>query len=275
MQLDLFAAGGTASAPLTQTETTRSVTDIVTLSDAAILAAIPDAGVPVVLSLMYEAGRRRLHEAIPILGRLCRIFAGFGIEHEVPEQAVALDALASIGGHDARVVISGLLDDRVVQGPTLKVAVRVAAALRCRLSAVTVLPLLRHAGPEVRAIACDLARPRADVNAVLIDLLTDLNANVRTSSACALGRFGRQEARAFLKNILRRAPTPNVIDAIASIADHECIVLLGRIARTRTHLTNVALDALALIDDPLASKIASDCVAATDDADINRRLSLP
>src|ERR1700730_547521 len=101
MQLDLFAAGGTASAPLTQTETTRSVTDIATLSDAAILAAIPDAGVSVVLSLMYEAGRRRLHEAIPILGRLCRIFAGFGIEHEVPEQAVALDALASIGGHDA------------------------------------------------------------------------------------------------------------------------------------------------------------------------------
>jgi HEAT repeats len=233
MQLDLFAAGGTVSAPLTQTETTRSVTDIATLSDAAILAAIPDAGVPVVLSLMYEAGRRRLHEAIPILGRLCRIFAGFGIEHEVPEQAVALDALASIGGHDARVVISELLDDRVVQGPTLKVAVRVAAAFRCRLSVVTVLPLLRHADPEVRAIACGLARPQADVNAALIDLLTDLNANVRTSSACALGRFGRQEARAFLKNILRRAPTPNVIDAIASIADHECIVLLGRIARTR------------------------------------------
>src|ERR1700730_8008572 len=76
----------------------------------------------------------RLHEAIPILGRLCRIFAGFGIEHEVPEQAVALDALASIGGHDARVVISGLLE-----GPTLKVAVRGAAAVRCRLSAVTVL----------------------------------------------------------------------------------------------------------------------------------------
>jgi hypothetical protein len=90
----------------------------------------------------------------------------------------ALDALASIGGHDARVVISGLLDDRVVQGPTLKVAVRVAAAVRCRLSAVTVLPLLRHADPEVRAIACGLTRPRADVNAALIDLLTDLNANV-------------------------------------------------------------------------------------------------
>jgi hypothetical protein len=83
-----------------------------------------------------------------------------------PGKAVALDALASIGGHDARVVISGLLDDRVVQGPTLKVAVRFAAALRCRLSAVTVLPLLRrHADPEVRAIACGLAGPRVDINA--------------------------------------------------------------------------------------------------------------
>jgi hypothetical protein len=59
-----------------------------------------------------------------------------------PGKAVALDALASIGGHDARVVISGSLDGCVVQGPTLKVAVRFAATLRCRLSAVTFLPLL-------------------------------------------------------------------------------------------------------------------------------------
>jgi hypothetical protein len=74
-----------------------------------------------------------------------------------PGKAVALDALASIGGHDAQVVISGLLDGRVVQGPTLKVAVRFAGARRCQLSAVTVLPLLPHADPEVRAIACNFS----------------------------------------------------------------------------------------------------------------------
>ena len=264
MQLDLFAAGGIAPAQAPKTEATLNLVDLATLSDAAILAAIPDAGIPLVFSLMHEADRRRLQEAIPVLGRLCRLFAGFGTEREVPEQTVALLALGSIGGQGARLVVSGLLDDRVVRGPTLKVAVRVAAVLRCRLSAETVLPLLRHADPEVRAIACDLARPQADINATLIELLIDLDANVRTSSACALGRFGRHEARVVLKNMLRRAPTQATIEAIAPIADHECIVLLGRLARAQTDLKNVALDALALIDDPLAIKLADALTSRTD-----------
>jgi HEAT repeat protein len=258
MQLDLFAAGGTAPAPSSQTESSLSRAEIGTLSDAAILAAIQDAGFPVILSLIQETGRRRLHDAIPILDRLCRLFAGFGIKHEIPEQVAALDALAAIGGHEARLTLSGLLDDRVVQGPTLKVAARVAADVRCRLSPITILPLLQHGDPEVRSVACDLARPQADINAVLIDLLTDLDSNVRTAAACALGRFGKQEARAVLKDILRRAPTPNIIEACASIADHECIVLLGRLARTRTELAKAALDALAMIEDPLAVKITKE-----------------
>jgi len=79
---------------------------------------------------------------------------------------------------------------------------------------------------------------------------------VRTASACALGRSGRQETRAALKTMLRRAPTPAAIEAIAAIADRESIVLLGRLARAQTDLTNMARDALALIDDPLAIKLA-------------------
>ena len=267
MQWDLFAAGGRAPAPSPNPEPPRSAADPAAFSDEAILAAIPDAGIPLVLALIQEAGRRRLPAAIPVLGRLCQLFAGFGLEREVPEQAVALDALASIGGQDARLVVSELLDDHRVQGPTLKVAVRVAAALRCRLSAATVLPLLRHADPEVRAIACNLGRPQADVNASLIDLLADLDATVRTSSACALGRFGRQEARSALKTMLRRAPTPAAIEAIAAIADREFIVLLGRLARTQTDLTNMARDALALIDDPLAIKLADALPSRIDPTD--------
>jgi len=256
MQWDLFAAGGRAPAPSPNPEPQRSAADPAALSDAEILAAIPDAGMPLVLALIQEAGRRRLPAAVPILGRLCQLFAGFGIEREVPEQAVALDALASIGGQDARLAVSELLDHHRVQGPTLKIAVRVAAALRCRLSAATVLPLLRHADPEVSAIACTLARPHADVNASLTGLLADPDATVRTASACALGRSGRQETRAALKTMLRRAPTPAAIEAIAAIADRESIVLLGRLARAQTELTAMAHDALALIDDPLAIKLA-------------------
>ena len=99
------------------------------------------------------------------------------------EQAVALDALASIGGQEARQVASGLLDGRVVQGPTLKVAVRDAAALRCRLSAATVLPLLRHADPEVRAIACNIAR---DLTNVALDALALIDDPLAFKLAAAL-----------------------------------------------------------------------------------------
>jgi hypothetical protein len=56
--------------------------------------------------------------------------------------------------------------------------------------------------------------------------------------------------------MLRRAPTPAAIEAIAAIADRESIVLLGRLARAQTELTAMAHDALALIDDPLAIKLA-------------------
>jgi hypothetical protein len=255
-QLDLFGAAGTAPARMPEPVATPKIVDPASLNDAEILTAIPDAGIPLVFSLLHEAGRRRLQEAIPVLAELCRRFAGFGTEREVPEQTAALLALASIGGQDARSVVSGLLNRRVVQGPTLKVAVRVAVTLQCRLSAETVLALLRHADPELRAIACGLALPQAAIYATLIELLTDLDANVRISSACALGRFGRGEAMGVLKNILQRAPTQGVIEAIVPIADQECIVLLGRLARTQTALKAATLDALALIDDPLAVKLA-------------------
>lgn len=255
MQLDLFAGGGVASARAPQIVATPSAVDPASLNDAEILAAIPEASIPIVFSLIQEAGRRRLQQAIPVLAKLCRRFTGFGTEREIPEQTVALLALASIGGQDARLAVSGLLDGRVVQGPTLKVAARVAVTLRCRLSVEIVLALLRHADPEVRATACGLSLPQVSISATLIELLTDLDANVRISSACALGRSGKNEAMGVLKNILRRAPTEAVIEAIAPIADRECIVLLGRLARTQTALKDMALDALAQIDDPLAVKL--------------------
>jgi hypothetical protein len=255
VQLDLFAGEGAASAQAPQTTATLNAVDAAALGDLEILAAIPNAGIPLVFSLIEEAGRRRLPEAIPVLAVLCRRFAGFGIEREVREQAAALLVLASIGGQDARAAVSGLLEGRVVQGPTRKVAARVAVTLRCRLSVEIHLALLRHADPEMRAIACGLPLPRTGVDATLIGLLTDLDANVRAASACALGRSGRSEAMGVLKNILRRAPTQAVIEAIAPIADQECIVLLGRLARTQTALKDMALEALAQIDDPMAVKL--------------------
>ena len=74
----------------------------------------------------------------------------------------------------------------------------------------------------------------------------------------ALGQMGHSEARALLAHCLREAPSAEVIDAIAAIADEGCIILLGRVARTVPSLTEPVLDALDAIDHPRAVKIAAD-----------------
>jgi HEAT repeat protein len=87
----------------------------------------------------------------------------------------------------------------------------------------------------------------------MIDLLDDLNQGVARSAACALGQIGRIEARPMLAKLLRDEPSEEVIDAVSSIADEECMVRLGRIARTEPALSDAALNALEDIDQPRAS----------------------
>ena len=66
---------------------------------------------------------------------------------------------------------------------------------------------------------------------------------------------GRREARPVLLPLLRRRPTPELIEAMAEIADAETLVLLGRIAREQPALAATAKTALEAADDPQAEKI--------------------
>ena len=66
-------------------------------------------------------------------------------------------------------------------------------------------------------------------------------------------RFARS-----LSRYLREEPSAQIIDALAPIADEECVILLGRIARTMPDLSQAALDALDSIDHPRASRIAAE-----------------
>jgi HEAT repeat protein len=91
----------------------------------------------------------------------------------------------------------------------------------------------------------------------MVDLLGDLHPTVARSAACALGQMGRVEARPLLKSLLRKAPTEDVIEAAASIADEECLVLLGRIARAIPRLADPVLASFESIDDPRAAAIAA------------------
>lgn len=254
-QLDLFSGSGflpaTQPAPLAR----HSVVAPAELDDAALLAAIPASGVADGPSLAAEAGRRRLANAIPVLEGYCRRFAGYGMNRALPEQVAALDALAAIGGPDAARIVAQIMVRGWVQGPAVASAAAAAARLKSRLPADAVLALLRHADPTVRRHACLLARSGGEVIATLTDLLGDLHGDVRTEAACALGRMGCTQAVPLLKLTLSQAPTVPMIQAVAAVADEDCIVLLGRIAEgTAPDLAAAAVEALAAIEHPLAER---------------------
>jgi hypothetical protein len=229
---------------------------VVDLDDDALITAIPAANLDDSTALTVEAARRRLAAAIPALENLCRRFADFGIDHMVPEQSAALRALAVIGGRDAAQAVSLMIVQGVVQGPALNLAVAMAAQLRSTLPPDVLRALLRHPDPGIRANACRCVYQQPELISVMIDMLGDLNHAIASSAACSLGQMGRIEARPILTSLLRTEPSEEVIDAVSSIADDECMVLLGRIARSAPDLSAAALSTLEGIDHPRASAIA-------------------
>jgi HEAT repeat protein len=254
-QLDLFSGAGVRVEYCLPQSTGRSLA-AADMDDAALIAAIPESSLADSSALAAEVGRRRLAAAVPALAALCRRFAGFGAERIVPEQAAALRALAVIGSHEAARAVSEMIERAVVQGPALTVAVSAAAQLRAPLSVAMLRSLLQHAEPGIRADACRCARPLPELIALLVDLLDDLDPTVARAAACALGRWGRIEARPALIDLLRNRPSEDVIESLSSIADEECLVLIGRIARSTPRLADAALDALESIDHPRAGAIA-------------------
>jgi hypothetical protein len=227
------------------------------IDDDGLIAAIPESSLADSGILAAEAARRRLSGAVPALAKLCRRFAGFGTRRPIPEQAAAIEALVMIGGRDAAQAVSYLIEQAVVQEPTLPIAVSAAARLGSTLSPDALRRLLRHAEPGIRADACRCARPLPDLILVLVDLLDDLDCRVAISAASALGRMGRIEALPILKGLLRDEPSEEAIDAVSPIADEECAVLLGRIARSNSALADAALISLENIDDARATTIAA------------------
>jgi hypothetical protein len=255
-QYDLFDSAGRGHRDPSPVAPSRHATlSAADLTDEALIAAIPDAGPTTSHALAGEAARRGLAAAAPALEALCRRFKGFGLRFAVPEQAAALAALAAIGGPDAAAAVRRIVTGEVVAGPGQRDAMRAAAALRCRLPEATAAALLLHADPEIRAQACRCAPRTAQVGALLVSLLDDLNPGVAVAAAKALGRIGRPEARPWLIRLLRQDPDAELVDAVASVADDECVVLLGRIARQHPVLRDAALAALETIETPRASAI--------------------
>lgn len=253
-QLDLFASGGVRPTEVAAGGQSQPVR-VAELSDAGLIEAIPSAGQTDCFALTGEAVRRGLRAAVPALEALCRRFKGFGLQRGVPEQISALRALAALGGPDSAAAVGRLIATESVQGPGVSEAARAAASLRCRLPADASVALLRHADPEVRAFACRCAPNSGPVVDVLLDLLGDLHAPVVMAAACALGRFGRVEARPVLWQSLQREPCAEAVEAVTRLADDDVVVLLGRIARAHTTLREAVLAALEDIDTPRSAVV--------------------
>jgi HEAT repeats len=263
-QLDLFAASGVTPEGQAPSNLRRPKLVPAALDDQALIAAIPSAGLADASALATEAGRRGLVAAVAALERLCLRFAGFGLERAVPEQAAALQALALIGGPEAAHTVARLITKSIVQGPGRKMAIGIAAQLGSALPAETVLALLRDADPEVRADACRCTGGSPGAIPILLDLTADGDDDVRVSALCALGRLGWREARPALASLLRDAPSLEIIEAVPRIADEDCVIVLGRIVRTRPALADAARDALEMIDHPRARQVVAALEAERD-----------
>jgi len=256
LQLDLFAGSGKRPDQTAAPTAGRPRRTALELEDDALIAAIPHASVVDCRSLAAEAGRRQLVGAVLALEALCRRFRGFGLEHPVPEQTAALEALAEIGGGEAAGAVRRIIVEKIVQGSGLENALRAAARLGVGLPVKVIVSLLQHEAPEIRAGGCRYARSPA-VIPLLLELLNDPDHAGAREAACALGRMGRSDARPMLLRLLQQSPSVAVIDAISAIADEECLVILGRIARTRPDLVDAALEALDNVGSPPAMKIAA------------------
>jgi HEAT repeat protein len=166
-----------------------------------------------------------------------------------------LNALRAIGTHEAALAVAEAIERGWVEGPGLAVATRCAGRLHAPLLAEVLAKLLQHPDSNVRAATCGCARPLPLIIALLGELMSDPHRPVAEAAACALGRFGRAEARPMLAALLEKAPSEEVIEAAGAVADESSMVLLGRIARSGSKLAPAALAALTDIDHPRAAKI--------------------
>ena len=218
-QLDLFRDSRAAAVAPSVAPSARSTFDVAALDDDGLVAALASANPTDSLTLVAEAALRRLAAAVPLLRSLSRRHAGYGASRPIPEQIAALNALHAIGTHEATLAVAEAIERGWVEGPGLAVAIRCAGRLHAHLLAETVAKLLQHADPNVRASACGCARPLPLVIALLGELMADLHQPVAEAAACALGRFGRVEARPMLAALLEKAPSEEVIEAAGAVAD--------------------------------------------------------
>ncbi len=257
-QLDLFAErGGEEPRHSPRTAASSAPTPAVdTLSDDDLLELIPNAGPSNVETVCREVVSRSLQAAVPALEALWRRFSGFGIEKPLPEQLAVVDTLARLGGAEARSALRRLVLWKGLPASLLPTALQTAASAGLALPAPFVGPLLDHEDAAVRGAAFALAASAHVPADRLHACLFARSAADRRAAAVALGLRGDSRARQPLFDELERAPSTEIIEAVAAVWDDDAIVRLGRCARRHPGLSGAVLDALRDIGSPRAEVVA-------------------
>jgi len=255
-QPDLFDERGLTEAGCVTVSAAPEVPpDAASLSDAALMALLPQATMSNVEALCSEVVSRGLVAAMPALESLWRRFAGFGMRVPLVEQRAVLSTLPRLEDPRACSALRGIVLSKGLPASLLPLAMRAAAEAALSLPAGLVGPLLAHEDAAVRAAAFALA-PRAGVPVELLrEGLSDPSPPVRRLAAIAMGIAGDAAATAPLVAELARDPSKEVIEALTMIGDEDAIVHLGRCAGNRPALARTVLDALRDMDSPRAQRL--------------------
>ena len=255
-QPDLFDERGLTDAGC-DTASVAPVTppDAADLSDAALIALLPQAGMSNVEALCSEVVSRGLVAAVPALESLWRRFAGFGMRVPLVEQREVLSALRRLESPRACSALRGIVLSEGLPASLLPLAMRAAAEAALSLPAGFVGPLLEHEDATVRAAAFALA-PRSGVPVELLrEGLSDPSAPVRRLAVIAMGIAGDAAAVGPVVAELVREPSAEVVEALTMIGDEDAIVHLGRCAGNHPELAGTVLDVLRDMDSPRAQRL--------------------
>ena len=226
------------------------------LTDGELIAMLPEASRSTVEALCAEVVSRSLDEAVPALEALWRRFAGFGIGSPLIEQLSVLGALGRLDGEASRAALRRIVLSKGLPASLLPAALRAAAQTGHSLPAGFVASLLGHEDTAVRESAFALAPKTRIRGDQLRDGLTDPSASVRRLAAIAMGDRGDAEAMECLIDELERAPSREVIEALASIGGDDVVVHLSRCAERHSSLAGTVVDTLRDMENAKAARLA-------------------
>lgn len=187
------------------------------------------------VALAEALGERGDRAATPVLLRLAHRFAGFDRDAGAPEMRAALRALIRLNDPACASTVTDLATLDALSPESLALALECLSGLRHRPAAPLARRHLTHDSPAVRAAACTLAaRLRLKASGPALEsLLTDPASAVAAAAALALGSLGLPAGKAPLETWLSTASPlelPQVVAALAPVADDDTAVLLGRAA---------------------------------------------